>query len=283
MARNKSKHANLNRPSSQHQTQSSVIAPNNTLTDKDVSIRKDETHTAKECLCNDALATLPHHYEMIKLQQEVRDRWYRYYLILTGSILSLSIAIFAAAANSKAANSDVKENLFRTFSVLGWIIPVAMALIFLLGVCFLVLYQWQILNYRIYYNSVSRIFRMLALLHSETLSKHNLPNPFEFSYIARANLNTRVRASKWSDQQFWEADFWANAVTFLINSFCAATGYISYIAYNSARRSMYFSITLRDVFISIAIFILIFTLHIVLRQVLMRLLLSSHVDILGST
>lgn len=283
MARNKAKRSNSTRTSRQPQAQSGIVSPNATLDDKDVRIQTDEPKTAKECLCRDALATLPQHYEMIKLQQEVRDRWYRYYLILTGSILSLSIAIFAAVANSRTVNSDVKENLFRTFSVLGWIVPVTMTLIFLLGLCFLALYQWQILNYRIYYDSVSRVFKVLALLHSETLSKHSLPNPFEISYVTRPRINTKVGDRKWSDPQFWEADFWANAVTFLINSFCAAAGYVSSVAYNSARRSVYFSVSFTDIFVGITIFILSFTLHIVMRQVLIRSLLDSRVDISGSS
>jgi len=219
---------------------------------------------------------------MIKLQQDVRDRWYRYYLILSGSILSLAIAILAAGANnSRVANADLKESFFKAFAVLGWIIPVAMGLIFLLGICFLGLYQWQVVNYRMYYDSVSRIFKMLALLHSETVSTYKLPNPFEFRYVARAHVNTRV-SRKWTDPQFWEADFWANSITFLINSFCAAAGCIAWFAYDSARRLTYFSITTGELIIGIVIFLLVFISHVIMRQILMRLLLKSHAQNTGS-
>jgi hypothetical protein len=56
----------------------------------------DRLERAQGTLCSDSLATLTEHFQFARHQQEIRDRWFRYYLIIAGAIVSLVATILAA-------------------------------------------------------------------------------------------------------------------------------------------------------------------------------------------
>jgi hypothetical protein len=182
----------------------------------------------REKLGDHALEILARHYDMVRLQQEVRDRWYRYYLLTSGAILSLMIAILSSLP--KAATGNLKDGLWSTFQMLGWVAPVAFVLIALFGLLFLAVYLPQVVNYQLHYLCIARAQKTLTMIHAQTLKRDGLPDPFTFAYgeWTRAipmrtkfwNVGTLLNAAR-KDLQMWGADFFSNLVPICINSLCA--------------------------------------------------------------
>lgn len=77
--------------------------------------------------------------EQVKLQQEVRDRWFGYYLTIAGAVLGIGIG-------------SVKIFTVSTFSPYLWMLLLVLSIaMFLIGSCFFMVYLRQRLNYLSYY------------------------------------------------------------------------------------------------------------------------------------
>jgi hypothetical protein len=186
----------------------------------------DEKST--EALRQDILEVLKHHYEMVRLQQEVRDRWYGYYLASAGAIgamFSLGIAILSAIPKQSGSGGSLHETIFATYKELGWTIPIALFFLIVLGVLFLGIYLFQIVNYRVLYLVIDNVYETLAVVHEPLLKKLQVPDPFKSPYGTlledwKGNLPKQT-------PQVLGADFMSNLVPIFINAFSFGALYLS--------------------------------------------------------
>jgi hypothetical protein len=204
-----------------------------------------ETHSTMagmEKLGDHVLGIISPNYDLVRHQQEIRDRWYRYYLLTSGAILSLMIAMLGSLP--RTATGDPKDSFWSAFQMLGFLVPLALSLIALFGILFLAVYLPQVVNYQLHYLCIARAQETLAAIHAQTLSRNRLPDPFTFAYgrWSRAipegtkfwNVATLLNSAR-KDRQMWGADFFSNLVPICINSFCALGFVLSWFAWQSAR------------------------------------------------
>ena len=92
---------------------------------------------------SDWISYLKYLFEQVKLQQEVRDRWFRYYLIIAGAVLGTGIAIARLFYIDKY--SQIMCLTLLTLSL-------AMGLI---GLCFFMIYLRQRSNYIHQYKAIA--------------------------------------------------------------------------------------------------------------------------------
>lgn len=88
-------------------------------------------------------------FEQIRLQQEVRDRWFEHYISIIGAIAALATLFFSFLHNT------VSQSVL--FHFLGGIFLFA----YILGVCFYLLYIKQRQNYRKTYREFNKIQEMI--------------------------------------------------------------------------------------------------------------------------
>lgn len=91
---------------------------------------------------SDWIDYLKYMLEQVKLQQDVRDRWFGYYLSIAGATLALGIAV-------------VKLFYSTAFDLrLSVLLFALTATMFLIGVCFFMIYIRQRINYLSYYRTM---------------------------------------------------------------------------------------------------------------------------------
>ncbi len=240
-----------------------------------------------DTLSSDIRSILERHYGMVRLQQEIRDRWYRYYLITSGAILSLAGAAFATSLNAAAqvlkSNSGQTAETFDIFTsvmgALGWLLSSAFGLISALGLLFLAIYLFQIVNYELFYLSIDQCYRALNDVHSRTIESLGIPNPFVFTHSPerRPGLSWLRRSlRRLIDPKLWATDFFTNLVAIFLNSVSAAAAFLSYKTWRIAlaKNEIVISDISKDMWNYILFFMMFLISQVVLRQLVMAGLLA---------
>jgi hypothetical protein len=94
---------------------------------------------------SDYVAYLGFLFQQVKLQQEVRDRWFRYYMTIAGAILGTGIAIAKFFYSSKF-NQGLCLLLLALSTTMG-----------LIGICFFMIYLRQRSNYIQQYKAITKV------------------------------------------------------------------------------------------------------------------------------
>jgi hypothetical protein len=164
---------------------------------------------------------LRHQVEMAQHQQEVRDRWYRYYLITAGAIVSLFGLLVTTLVRSDLGKDGRTLQIVPAELVISEIVTLlvllASGVILVLGVLFLAVYMTQVVSYHVNYLVIARVYECYLALYADQLIQYRLPNPFAFHYGRYEPPRGLRRAF---DPQLWAADFWSNCIPMFLNSVC---------------------------------------------------------------
>ena len=106
-------------------------------------------------------------FEQVKLQQEVRDKWTNYYLIVTGAVIAISGTVF------KVFQSSSRE-MFYTLAFLSFSA-------FVIGSLFFLIYLRQRLNYQKLYKLLDGVQKRLLKNENELLELTQSPPHFGMS------------------------------------------------------------------------------------------------------
>ena len=139
---------------------------------------------------NDLIEYLKFMFEHVKLQQEVRDRWFRYYLIITGVI---------SAAGITAIQLFYVDGSFNKF-LFSLLLLLSIAM-FCIGSCFFMIYLKQRLNYL-------KQYKIIEILE----------NKLPFFEDIQSISDRRVKK--------YGADFYTIWIHILINSFYGAVVFL---------------------------------------------------------
>ena len=129
----------------------------------------------------DLCAYLNFLFDQVKLQQEIRDRWFSYYMTISGAV-----SITGLTAVQFFYDRGFNFNLYLFFFVLSTVM-------FLIGICFFMIYIRQRYNYL-------KIYRIM-----ESVEKKYLDNVYE-------ELHMSLRIQKYG------ADFFTSWIHIIINS-----------------------------------------------------------------
>jgi hypothetical protein len=229
--------------------------------------KKDKTDSLRE----DLAAVLSHQYETARHQQDVRDRWYRYYLITAGAVLSLFGTLLTYLLRTDLTKADLITLLLPEkellYSALTAILALGLILTIAIGVLFLALYMMQIVSYHLNYLTIARMYECYATIHSEALHKQKLPNPFVFTY-GRTSEPSMSLPRRLADPQLWAADFWANCIPIFLNAVClTALSFVWFFPYPT-------SMSATDAWLfGAGLFTALLLIQILLRQVALVLLI----------
>jgi hypothetical protein len=98
---------------------------------------------------SDWLDYLKYMFDQVRLQQEIRDRWFTYYLAISGAVLGVGIAVVKLFYTSQFD------------SRLSLLLLALSAFMFLVGICFFMIYLRQRMNYLPYYCAMQHVEREL--------------------------------------------------------------------------------------------------------------------------
>ncbi|MCX6829431.1 MAG: hypothetical protein NT002_09155 [candidate division Zixibacteria bacterium] len=120
-------------------------------------------------LINEKLEYIKFIGERIKLQQEVRDRWFKYYLTIAGAIFGTALALI-----NLIHAEDFNVHLYAILFVLCIIM-------FLIGFCFLMIYINQRKNYLRFFDQMNiveeSVIHDLGLFDDQIHGKRNIERP----------------------------------------------------------------------------------------------------------
>ncbi len=128
--------------------------------------------------------------EQLKMQQEVRDKWFRFYLIMVGPIFGALVVIL---------RSDLMKN---NVDYTNWLTTILCFCIFLIGLLFFLMYVRQRFNHLILYRRIEII---------------------EKTVIEPAIFGTDRKIVYHKHYQFG-ADFYASCIYIFLNSFWLTLG-----------------------------------------------------------
>ena len=216
-------------------------------------------------LRSDLTAMLQHQYETVRQQEDVRDRWHRFYTITTGATLSLAglLGVTLLKGDLKLGSINVMQD------VLPHIVALTALILLIFGVLHLGLYLSQIVSYHVNYFNIARITKTFAKIHETTISSLKIDDPFGFTYAFLASVPHSKRASfiwqQFRNPQAYAADFWANCQVIAVNTMCVGLLYIAYSGSSLSVRAL----------VGFLLFIIALVFQILLRQIVSALAIHA--------
>jgi len=174
--------------------------------------------------------------EQLKMQQEVRDKWFRFYLIMVGPIFAALVGIL---------RSDLME---YNVNYTHWLTTILCFCIFLIGLFFFLMYVRQRYNHLILYRRVEII---------------------EKTIVKPAIFGTDGKIVFHKHYQFG-ADFYASCIYILLNSIWITLGVFLTLHHQEITTSKRIEITFFSYELGV------FTAAIFLQEIIRRLMLYMH-------
>lgn len=163
---------------------------------------------------SDYISYLGFLFEQVKLQQEVRDRWFRYYITIAGAVLGTGIAIAKLFYNSKF-NQGLCLILLALSTAMG-----------LIGICFFMIYLRQRSNYIQQYKAIAYVEdRMFSIAEHDETQVVSSPTWQENS----APWKTSLLAIRSHAIKKYGADFFTVWIHIITNSVYFASSFVFYV------------------------------------------------------
>lgn len=178
-------------------------------------------------------------FEQVKLQQEVRDRWFRYYMTIAGAVLGTGIAVAKLFYDNKFNQS---------LCLLLLALSIGMGLI---GICFFMIYLRQRSNYLQQYKTIvhveDKLFSIEEQSEKQVISPANTSEQNQLSWKA-SFLAIRGHAIK-----KYGADFFTVWIHIIVNSIYFASSFAFFVMLLESKTNL----LLRDIALIVAIFVLV--------------------------
>lgn len=184
----------------------------------------------------DYISYLNFMFEQVKLQQEVRDRWFRYYLTIAGAVLGTGLAI---------VKFFYKNNFNSILCLLLLALCVSMALI---GICFFMIYLRQRANYIQQYKIIGYVEDKLFSIAEQTDIHVIVPNGSSVAF--QLPWKNSLFAIRKHGSKKYGADFFTIWIHIIINALYFASAFIFYVMLVESKSDL----VLKDIGLSVVIF-----------------------------